>query len=257
MTSKCSKLADFFRKIGEAILSVRKLPSKLKWGTSDLKEKIRVKKKSKAKPTVPKILQGFFEQRHAGWPEYVILKVQICVIILFAISAIFAIFPGWTPEVVFIPLILILVGYTLYLVPTQLKRAFKQDYPAYRAFIGIILIIVFVLVVVLRYISFGIVESPQMALVPVILVIGSILGAFAAFRVKYGRNYTYGVVQRVRDSKAAVRITYDIRSNVKHGLHFLETLVKVKSGDRVKVGVERSMWGLRGSEPTTILERVK
>lgn len=257
MTSKGSKLTNFFRKIGEAILNLKELPSKLKRKFSNLKKKIQTRQESKGEPSIPKILQGFFERRNAGLPEYVILKVQVCIIALFAVSAIFAIFPGWAPEVVFILLILILAGYVLYLVPTEVKRAFKRDYPAYRAFVGMILVIVFVLVVVLRYLTFDILESPYMAMMPVILVVGSVIAAFAGFRLKYGRDYTYGIVQRTKGSKASVKISYDIRSNVKHGLYFLETLIDVKPGDRVKIGVNRSLWGFRGSEPTAILEKVR
>lgn len=252
MPRENSKIVEFFRKIGNAILNIKKFPKRIK----NLGSSLRLGSK-RPKKKIPSFLQGFFRRRNAGWPEYVILKVQICVIILFAISAIFAIFPGWAPEVVFIPLILILAGYVLYLVPTEVKRAFKRDYPAYRAFVGMILIIIFVLVFVLRYLSFGVLESPYMAMMPVILVVGSVLVAFAGFKLRYGRDYTYGVVERTKGSKAAVKVSYDIRSNIKHGLYFLETLVKVKPGDKVKVGVNRSLWGFRGSEPTAILEKVK
>lgn len=59
-----------------------------------------------------------------------------------------------------------------------------------------------------------------------------------------------------KGDKAEVKISYDIKSNVKHGLYFLECLVDVEPGTEVKIGVDRSMFGLRGSRPTAVLEKV-
>jgi len=51
-------------------------------------------------------------------------------------------------------------------------------------------------------------------------------------------------------------VGYDLRSNVKPGVYLVESLVPVRKGERVKVSVERGLFGLRGSQPRFILGRV-
>lgn len=246
-------IVEFFRKVGELVLGARKLPGRLK------RRARRLKKKPPRRPErgVPSALQGFLRRRHAGWPEYVMLKVQLGVVALFVAAVLFIVLPS-APMVVFVPVIAVLVGYLIYLTPTQLGPAFDRDYPAYRAFVGLCIGIVLALVFILKYFPFELsLTSPYRIMVPVVLVFGLVVGSFAAFRLRYGRDYTYGVVQGVRGSRAAVRIGYDLRSNVKHGLYFLDSFVRVRRGDLVKVGVERSIFGLRGSKARVILEKVK
>ena len=89
------------------------------------------------------------------------------------------------------------------------------------------------------------------------LVLGLVIGGFAAFKIRYGRDHTFGIVEGARGSKVVVRIGYDLRSNVKHGLFFLDSLVRVKRGDHVKVGIERSSFGLRGVKPRVVLGKAK
>jgi uncharacterized membrane protein len=253
MVRKSSKGTDFFRKVGELVLGVRKLPGKLK----------RHARRSTMKPPrgprrgVPGALRGFFRRRHAGWPEYVMLKAQLGVVALFVAAVLFIVLPS-APVVVFVPMIAVLVGYLLYLTPTQLGPAFGRDYPAYRAFVGLCIGIVLALISILKYFPFELsLTSPYRIMVPVALVFGLAMGSFVAFRLRYGRDYTYGIVQGVRGSRTMVKISYDLRSNVKHGLYFLDSFVRVRRGDLVKVGVERSVFGLRGSRARVILEKVK
>ena len=250
---KGSKVADAFRKIGEGVLGLKKLPGKVARGAR------RLKKRAARKPTeeVPRRLSGFFQKRHAGWPEYVILKVQIAIVALFLAAVIFAVVPN-TSQTIFIPIILALCAYALYLVPTQLKRAFRRDYPAYRSFVLMCICIAWAFVFAFRYFPIGLLpETPYAAALPALAVVVLVLAAFMGFRFKYGRDYTYGVVESVKGSRAMVRIGYDLRSNVKHGLYLIESLVAVKKGDVVKVGVERSTLGLRGARVKAILEKAK
>jgi uncharacterized membrane protein len=252
MAHKSSKSTDFFRKVGEAVLGVRKLPSKLKRRA----RRPKVKLPRGPKREVPRRLQGFFRRRHAGWPEYVMLKAQLGAVALFVSAVLFIVLPS-APPVVFFPIIAALIGYLLYLTPTQLKPAFTRDYPAYRAFVGLCVGIVLVLVFALKYLPIEVsVLSPLNAVLPAVLVIVLVLGGFAAFKLRYARDYTYGVVEGVRGGKAAVRIGYDLRSNVKSGLYFLDSLARVKRGDLVKVGVERAAFGLRGSRARVVLKKV-
>jgi len=81
--------------------------------------------------------------------------------------------------------------------------------------------------------------------------------AFTAFRLKYGRSFTYGTVEEIRDKRAVVRVSYDICSNVKSGLYVVESFAKVKRRDLVKISVERPMLGLRGAKVRVILGKSK
>ena len=253
MARKSSKATDFFRKVGDAVLNVGRLPSKLKRRAPGVKKKAP----PKPKPRIPDALQGFFERRHAGWPEYIMLKVQLAVIALFVAAVVYLAFLQ-TETLIFIPLLLAFSAYLVYLAVTQLRRAFERDYPAYRSFVGMCIAIAWVFVLVLRHspIEFSL-ESIYLSLVPPVAAIGFVFIAFAAFRLKYGRDFTYGRVEQVQGRRAAVRVSYDICSNVKAGLYTLESFVRVSKGDLVKIGVERPMLGLRGAKVKAILGRVK
>jgi uncharacterized membrane protein len=243
------KITNFFHRIGEAIFGVRKLPGKLK--------KTPKKKKVMQKlDEVPKALSGFFERHHASWSEYVMLKVQIAIVALFVLAAIYVVLLP-THEVFFLVAPSVLSAYALYLALTQLKRAFERDYPAYRSFVFMCIAIAWVFMLMLRYlpVKFSF-ESLGLAFVPALVVISLVLVTFIGFRLRYGRDYTYGVVEDAGRGRAVVRVSYDICSNVKHGSYVVESLIKVKKGDVVKVKVERPMLGLRGAKVKAILGKV-
>ena len=244
------KITNFFHKIGEAVFGVKKLPSKLK---RPPQRKMAVRKPDE----VPKALNGFFERHHAGWSEYVMLKAQIAIVALFVVAAIYVVLLP-VREVIFLAALLVLSAYATYLALTQLKRAFRRDYPAYRSFVFMCVAIVWVFTLTLRYlpIKFSF-ESLGLAFVPALIVIGFVLVTFVGFRLRYGRDYTYGVVEGVGRGRAVVRVSYDICSNVKHGSYVVESLIKVKKGDTVKVKVERPMLGLRGAKVKAIFGKAK
>lgn len=255
MTGKSSKMADFFRKVGDAVLGVGKVPSKLKRGVR--KPRVKRRPRPKPKPEIPHALRSFFERRHAGWPEYVMLKVQLAVMALFMTAVIYLVFLR-TETFIFIPLLLAFSTYLVYLAATQLRRAFGRDYPAYRSFVAMCIAIAWVFVLALQYspVEFSF-ESIYLSLIPPAAAIAFVFVAFMAFRLKYGRNFTYGRVDQVSGRRVAVRVGYDICSNVKAGLYMLESFVKVKKGDLVKISVERPMLGLRGAKVKAIMSRAK
>ena len=243
MPRNSSKTTDFFRRVGDAVLGVGELPNRLRH---------RVRKKAK-KPEIPRALQGFFERRHAGWPEYVMLKVQFAILALFVAAVIYLVFLR-AETLIFIPMLLVFSIYLAYLGATELKRAFGGDYPAYRSFVAMCLAIAWVFVVALRHSPVELsIESIYTAIIPPLFAIAFVAAAFMAFRFKYGRNFTYGRVEEIQGRRAVVKVGYDIRSNVKAGLCTVESFVRVKKGDMVKLGVDRPMLGLRGSKVRTIL----
>ncbi len=253
MARKSSKATNFFHKVGEAVLSPRKLSSKLK----RMGRKPKAKRLQKPGREVPRRLQSYFEHRHAGWSEYIMLKAQLAIIVMFVVASIYSLLQP-AHELIFFAALLVLSAYAVYLIPTQLKRAFERDYPAYRTFVLMCVAIVWVFVISVRYVSVRFsYESFYVTLVPPAIVIGVVLLAFLGFRLKYGRDYTYGVVEDTGRGRAVVRVTYDLCSNVKHGSYVVESLVKVRKGDLVKVKVERPMLGLRGSKVKAILGKAK
>jgi len=258
MPRKSSKATDFFRRVGDAVLGVGKLPRKIRQRARRPKAKPLKKLKPKlVKPEIPVTLRSFFERRHAGWPEYVMLKVQLAVIALFVTAVIYLVFlPAGTP--IFIPLLLAFSAYLIYLAATQLRRAFQRDYPAYRSFVAMCIAIAWVFVLAIRHspVEFSI-EAIYMSLIPPSIAIVFVAAAFAAFRLKYGRNFTYGRVEQAQGRRAAVRVGYDICSNVKAGLYTVESFVKVKRGDLVKISVDRPMLGLRGAKVKAILGKIR
>ena len=245
-------VVKLFRKVGDAILGVGKVPRKLKRRA----RKPKVKPPKKPKHDIPEKLRGFFERRHAGWPEYVMLKIQLVAIALIITAVIYFVFLR-AETLIFIPLLLAFSAYLAYLAATQLRQAFERDYPAYRSWVGIILAMVWILVG-LRYLptEFSL-ESIYMFLIPPLFAVLFVFVAFAAFRLKYGRNFTYGTVEGVQGRRAVVRVGYDICSNVKAGLYTVESFAKVKRGDLVRLSVERPMLGLRGAKVSAILGKAK
>ncbi|MEW6592286.1 MAG: DUF2101 family protein [Candidatus Hadarchaeota archaeon] len=254
MTGKSSKTTDFFRKVGDAVLGANKLPKKLKVKAARLKRKTVPKK-----PQIPKIFQGYFERRHAGWPEYAMFKMQLAFVILVLVAVVYSIF---FPVESVIPLSLMLAfsAYLLHLAFVQFRQAFKQDYSAYRSFVIMCLAIVWIFIIVARVLmpAFNLTssfspESVYLSSVAVLGMLGMVIGLYSVFRFKYGRNFTYGTVDDVMGKRAVVRVSYDICSNVKAGLYTAESFVKVKKGDRVKLSVERPLLGLRGSKVRAVI----
>jgi uncharacterized membrane protein len=219
-------LRKFFERLGEAVLH-----------PSVPKPRLPRVRKRPGPPEVPRPLRGYFEGKGMGWPEYVILKVQVAFLLslLFAICAIFSF---W---LVF-PLALV-SAYLLSLLP-QLKAAFGEDYPAYRFFLF--------LCVLLPWFLFLTRFGPLFVLAG----LGFLLVSVSIFRIRYGREFTYGVVERTMGGKALVRVGYDIRSNTKAGLYLAEAPFRVKKGQKVKVRVERPFLGLRGSRMGAVIEKV-
>ncbi|MEM2617958.1 MAG: DUF2101 family protein [Candidatus Hadarchaeales archaeon] len=226
------RLSEFFRRIGEAVLHPRLPRVRLRLP--------RFKLERKGRKEVPRVLRGFFEARHACWPEYLVLKAQLALLTAFLLAIGGVIYSGWL-----LPLLLALLSaYLLHLLP-DFREAFGSDYQAYRAFILLSVALPWTLLVLLRARFY---YSPFLALC-------FLLVSFTLFRVKYGRDWTYGTVESVQGRTVSVRVGYDIRSNVGAGLHVLQAPFKVRKGERVKLRVERPFLGLRGSRVVSILQK--
>jgi uncharacterized membrane protein len=249
MSKKISeRVADVFRKVGDGVLNLRRLPSKVAHIPRRLPKSTEIQREE-----VPTRFKDFFERRQAGWPEYIMLKVQIAIVALFAVSVTYIALAR--AQIIFFMLIFAFSAYAMYLALTQLKRAFKHDYPAYRSFVIMCIGIAWAFVLALGYLPNKF-ESPYTVTVPALIAVFFAIFAFIAFRLKYGRNYTYGVVQDVSMGKAMVLVGYDLRSNVKSGIYTVDSFAMIEKGNRVKLSVERPMMGLRGAKLKAVLEKL-
>lgn len=202
---------------------------------------------------VPPRLKDFFERREAGWPEYIMLKAQIAIVAMFGVSV--TCIALARAQIIFLVLISAFSAYLVYLALTQLKQAFKRDYPAYRGFVIMCIGIAWAFVLALGYLPSKF-ESPYTVTVPALIAVFFAILAFIAFRLKYGRNYTYGVVRDVSMGKAMVKVSYDLRSNVKSGVYTVDNFAEIEKGNNVKLSVERPMLGLRGAKLKAVLEKL-
>lgn len=245
MSDEDSRITDFFRRIGKAVVGLKRIPQAIS-GSEENGEK--------SGKRIPSPLQNFFKNRNAGWPEYVMLKAQINIILLFALAAIL-ILTNFS-RLVLLVIFSLLTLHAAYLTLSQIKEAFGDDYPAYRTFVGMCVAISWSAYPLLEYLPDLLEGQILRTAVPIAILMGGSIGAFLIFRLKYGRDYTYGVVQDVRGEKAKVRTRYDLKSNVKHGTHFVDCFETVEAGDEVKIEVDRSTMGLTGSSVKAIVEKV-
>lgn len=247
-----SKLVKFFRKVGNVFLDLKNLPNKIKGASSKVSNPFS-NLFSPGDRKIPSFMDDFFESRGAGWAEYVIFKIQISVLILFGFGAVFVF--SQSLRLFSILVLIVLSAYLGLTYKYQLKDAFRFDYNAYRAFILICIILVWVAVSVFYYFPPIFTQPALNALTPPILLSVLVLVSFAIFRIKYGREHTYGLVKEVKNDNVKVKTKYDIRSNTKQGEKFLETITPVKEGDVVKISVNKPLLGLRGSEKEKITEK--
>ena len=72
------------------------------------------------------------------------------------------------------------------------------------------------------------------------------------FKQKYGRDYTYGIVEEVKNDLVKVFVNDDIAANVKPGYYWLPKVPEAEPGRVVKILVEERSF--RSSVPARILE---
>ena len=189
--------------------------------------------------------------------ENTILRLQILsgAFIIFSILCIFNFIAG----IIYGILGILTVGYVVYLLYKRIKLMYSNDFPAYRDFFLMYIVIGLVLAVVGTNSTFVNAFSFQFFPSLTVLIFALILVAavFLIFRIRYYRNYTYGEVVEAGKNVAYVKIEYDIRSNVKPDIYMVENSIGAVEGDFVKVKLEEKFMNLTGNKPTDIIEKVK
>ncbi|WP_457753017.1 DUF2101 family protein [Thermococcus sp.] len=130
-------------------------------------------------------------------------------------------------------------------------REFFIEYEPYQVFyysISVIGFLAFFGYVLLKRFSLGIHYS-----------LGYLVSVFVAvlmfrfyFKSKYGRDWTYGVIEDIKENVVKISVHDDIRANVKPGEYWVDKVPDVEIGRIVKVLVEERAF--RGAVPTKIIE---
>lgn len=270
---------------GRLILSLPKIPDKLRNFNSDkikdrldtenLKNNIsRIRdnvdiedKKSVASPSEKefKTRYGENEEFNSGsvmirgnfTPEdkertILILQIMSAAFVVISILSIF----GFLNFYLYLPLGAAIIGYIIYLLYKKVKLMYRDDFPAYRDFF-LMYIVVGIILVIVNINSYFILAFPFPFLPSatiLILALVAVLAVFLIFRIRYYRNFTYGTVLEVGKNLAYVKVEYDIRSNVKPDIYIVENHVDTIEGDLVKLKLEEKMLSLSGNKPVSIME---
>ena len=72
------------------------------------------------------------------------------------------------------------------------------------------------------------------------------------FKSRYGRDWTYGIVEEIKENAVKISVHEDIRANVKPGEYWVDKVPDVEIGRVVKVLVEERAF--RGAVPIKIIE---
>jgi len=186
--------------------------------------------------------------------ENLVLKLQLASG-MFLVLAILNTF-NYVQFYIFVILGLLLVAYLVYLLFTKIKVVYAHDFAAYRDFflmyvaIGIIIVFISYTPSLMSVIYFEYLPTVSILFYTIILV----MAVFVIFRLKYSRDYTFGIVLDSGSKTANVRVDYDICSNVKPDIYIVQNPVSAKDGDIVKITVEGKILSSSGNRPTTIKE---
>jgi uncharacterized membrane protein len=174
---------------------------------------------------------------------------------LFIILSILSIF-NFISAIIYIPIGVVIVGYILYLLYNKIKLMYKSDFNAYRDFflmyiaVGVILYVINLNTNLVMSFSFELLPS----LTVLIFALVAVIAVFLIFRVRYYRNFTFGIVLDTGKNTAHVKVEYDIRSNVKPDIYIVENHVGAVEGEQVKLQLEEKLMSMSGNRPVNIIE---
>ncbi len=288
-----SAIGDFiiklFSLIGSIILGIPKIPEKLRGtdtksirkrvDTTDLKENL-----SKFKESTKNTATTIAEKREKGYSkgnnhpgsvknleDDVIListpfsseEKERTIFILQLVSAGFLFMAmiyifNFISFLIFAILGIILVAYLVYILFTKVKVMYGPDFPAYRDFFLMYIIVGMLLVIIGTNSNFVMAFSfeffPSLSLLIFALIAVAVV--FLLFRIRYSRDFTFGKVLEAGENTAYVKVDYDIRSNVKPDLYIVDNHYGAKTGDNVKLKVDGKIIS-GGNKPVSIIAVMK
>ena len=153
----------------------------------------------------------------------------------------------------------ILIGaYIIYILFYRVKVMYGSEFPAYRDFflmylgVGVIMVLVGTNSNLVMAFSFSFFPS----LTILIFAIIAVAVVYLIFRIRYHRNFTYGVIIETGEKMAYVKVEYDIRSNVKPDIYVVENDYGAVDGDTVKLKTEQKLFSNSGNKPISVMETV-
>lgn len=155
-------------------------------------------------------------------------------------------------------LAIILGGYILYVLFNRVKVMYGPEFPAYRDFflmylaVGIVLVLVGTNSNLVMAFSWSFFPSLTLLIFSIIAV----AVVYLLFRMRYHRDFTYGVVIETGEKMAYVKVEYDIRSNVKPDIYIVENNYGALNGDVVKLKTEKKILSNSGNKPIYIMETI-
>ena len=135
---------------------------------------------------------------------------------------------------------------------------YGSEFPAYRDFFMMYLAVGVILVLVGTnsnlVMAFSLSYFPSLTIL--IFAVIAVAVVYLIFRIRYHRNFTYGVVIETGEKMAYVKVEYDIRSNVKPDIYVVENDYGASDGDTVKLKTEQKIFSNSGNKPVSVMGTV-
>ncbi|MDD3754577.1 MAG: DUF2101 family protein [Methanobacterium sp.] len=288
-----SKIGDailgFFSLLGSVILAIPQIPQKLrnidrnrvkekivsenlKKNVSQEKDNLRIdektphstsndygKIKSKETPATDKedsdviLISAPFTSKEK---EDTIFRLQILSAGFLILSVLTLL--SFIPTVLYAIISILLVGFILYTLFNRVKVMYGPEFPAYRDFFLMYIAVGIVLVLVgtnpTLIITFSWSYFPSLTILIFSMIAVAVV--YLVFRIRYHRDFTYGVVVETGEKMAYVKVEYDIRSNVKPDIYIVDNSYGASSGNLVKLKTENKVLSNSGNKPISIIETV-
>ncbi|WP_281774564.1 DUF2101 family protein [Methanobacterium formicicum] len=153
---------------------------------------------------------------------------------------------------------ILIAGYIIYILQKRVKVMYGSEFQAYRDFFLMYLAVGIILVIVGTnnnlVMAFSLSYFPSLTIL--IFAIIAVALVYLIFRIRYHRDFTYGVIIETGERMAYVKVEYDIRSNVKPDIYVVENDYGALEGATVKLKTEQKILSSTGNKPIRVIGTV-
>lgn len=153
---------------------------------------------------------------------------------------------------------ILIAGYIIYILQNRVKVMYGSEFQAYRDFFLMYLAVGIILVIVGTnnnlVMAFSLSYFPSLTIL--IFAIIAVALVYLIFRIRYHRDFTYGVIIETGERMAYVKVEYDIRSNVKPDIYVVENDYGALEGATVKLKTEQKILSSTGNKPIRVIGTV-
>ncbi len=153
---------------------------------------------------------------------------------------------------------ILIAGYIIYILHNRVKVMYGSEFQAYRDFFLMYLAVGIILVIVGTnnnlVMAFSLSYFPSLTIL--IFAIIAVALVYLIFRIRYHRDFTYGVIIETGERMAYVKVEYDIRSNVKPDIYVVENDYGALEGATVKLKTEQKILSSTGNKPIRVIGTV-